>query len=649
MERLLSFCRSAQVDDVMFFVDPMNLRHVTETEAKLWLDAMARAKPRLEQENMTFSINPLNTLTHGCEGLSLLEDQPFRLMVDVNGSSTGTAPCPLCPEWRAYLARMYRQYAALEPHTLWIEDDFRLHNHPPLEWGGCFCDVHLQRFARQLGVERLEREAFIAGLLSPGEPHPYRQVWLDDCRRMMIELAELLEQAIHGVSPATRIGLMTSDPAVHAAEARDWVGLARAFGSKEGSVPMVARPHLPVYAESVSSVSYAWEFNRVPRLTVALLPEETEIYPELENVPYTAYAKSIRFQQYQLETALLLGSNGCTLNIVDMSGNGLYPDPKQAAWLSELKPFLEQAAAMRLSSRSIQGVNVWTSQDSAYTLHTEQGATMEGLYPSETFWGGMLSGFGISNTFTTEAANHGVVAVSGQMLRNCKAEQIRSLFGSACVLLEGQAVQALVEMGLGDLCGVRKAQWRSLQTYEQMVAQAEYAGVSEAIMRPYLATSPCVLIEYEAQGVEILSQLCLPSGEVVAPGMTIFNEKVFILPYDQTGARGLFHPIRREVVQQFLQQCASPAPLMIANDAPHVGCYECKLPDGEKGIAIVNYSLDDQEDICLAGAGDMESWTLYNRLHPEGVVPDIMKNENVITIRGAFQAMSLTLLSGKPR
>ena len=50
-------------------------------------------------------------------------------MVDVEGNEAKLCVCPLCGEWQKYIARLYARYAELEPSILWVEDDFRLHNH----------------------------------------------------------------------------------------------------------------------------------------------------------------------------------------------------------------------------------------------------------------------------------------------------------------------------------------------------------------------------------------------------------------------------------------------------------------------------------------------------------------------------------------
>ncbi|WP_188990573.1 hypothetical protein [Paenibacillus nasutitermitis] len=641
LEELAAFCQKGRIDDVMFFIAPLNLNHIEMEEARRWMETIAKAQQRLKSIGVTTSINPLNTLLHDSAGNILPADRSFQLMVDPSGNQSSVAVCPLCPEWRSYITGMYAFYATLQPYSLWVEDDFRYHNHGPLEWGGCFCEAHLREFARQAGVASITREEFVRGMLADGEPHEFRRIWLNTCRKTLVELAQAISEAVHRVSPDTRIGLMTSVPAAHAAEGRDWHGLMEAF---DGKNPAIIRPHLPAYMET-SGIKYAWEFNAVSRLTAPLIPDRTEIYPELENVPYTSYSKSRRFQQYQLETALLLGSRGITLNIIDMVGNGLYPEEKTAEWLDAEKDFLNAVASLRIQASQGEGVQVLVNDQSSWYLHTTNQRGMEALYPRETYWASLLSAYGIANEYAVDwPKKPGIVALSGQILRSYNEEKIRELFKNHCVLLEGEAVHTLYSMGLGFLCGMTGVKWRELQTIEQIVNGREYSGTKEGRMRPYLTLGHCLDIQYEQGSTEVISQILDTDGQVVCPGMTIVNSRIFILPYGQESHLGTLNPIRRAVLQEFISLMGDRQPLMITSYSPHLSVYEFR-GSATQTIAIVNHSLDDREDIELGGM-DLtdESWELFSRLHPHGRRIALQSSSNRTVVPSAFPALSMIVL-----
>jgi hypothetical protein len=169
--KLLSFVEEARVDDVMVFVnvEEINTGHLSAEEQETWLSLLGRIQPLLQERGVTLSVNHWHSLMHADLGKRFRRDQPFRAMVDPDGKAANLCVCPLDEHWRAYIAEVYAKYAKLSPDTVWVEDDFRYHNHDPLLWGGCFCAEHMRRFSERAGRE-LSREEFIKKLLAPGEP-----------------------------------------------------------------------------------------------------------------------------------------------------------------------------------------------------------------------------------------------------------------------------------------------------------------------------------------------------------------------------------------------------------------------------------------------------------------------------------------------
>lgn len=139
---LRRFVREAQIDDVAVFcnVEELNTGHMTEEEQEtIWLRLLCDVQAALAPEGVQLSVNHWHSLMHADLGKTLPQSQPFRRMVDMDGREADLCVCPMCERWQTYFAGLYARYAALSPHILWVEDDFRLHNHDPLRWGGCFC------------------------------------------------------------------------------------------------------------------------------------------------------------------------------------------------------------------------------------------------------------------------------------------------------------------------------------------------------------------------------------------------------------------------------------------------------------------------------------------------------------------------------
>lgn len=602
IDALRRFVREAEIDDVAVFcnVQEMNTGHMTEEEQQIWLQLLRDVQAAVAPEGVTVSVNHWHSLMHADLGKTLPESQPFRRMVDPDGREAGLCVCPMCEAWQAYFTRLYARYAALQPHILWVEDDFRLHNHDPLHWGGCFCDAHMAEYARRAGKPDLTREEFVQGLLQPGDAHPYRKIWLDVNRETMAQLAGRIGRAVRAVSGSTKVGLMSSVPFVHAAEGRDWHGMLR--GLADGAAP-VSRIHLPAYQETAPG-EYLLRFNMVSMANRALLPPETEIYPELENYPYSRFSKSRRFTRFQLLCSLALNPKGMTIDLFDLNGSGIVFSDGYQDMLRQVKPFLcavNQSGAMGLPQL---GVCVMTCETSSYTLRTSRGRDMEELYPQEVYFAGLLGAMGIPFRYCTDPTVCGqTVAVSGQYFRNLTAAEITRLFRENFLILSGDAVDVLCQMGLGELAGVRSCRWlkqsSGAYTYEQIVNGRTYLGLSQARASAVISSADVLQVDY-LEPPERWTDFYDSFRRPTAPGHAVARGQVLIHPFGRFERPDSMPPmqltsLRREILQDVLSGRLD-APMVVGQAylQPYCTC------DGQTlHMLLLNGSLDGVDSVTL--------------------------------------------------
>lgn len=595
---LIDFCREASIDDIAFILwaEELNTGHPTPQETDQWLGMVEQIRPRLDEVGVTTSLNPWVVLQHADRGRTLKQGQDFQLMVDPDGNRAAATACPLCPELQTHLRQHYRQLARIQPRIIWVDDDFRLHNHSPLQWGGCFCDLHLKEYSRRAG-RTVSREEFVRGVLQPGKPHPYRKIWLETSRDTMVNLAGILGDAVRSVSPETQVGLMSSNPAVHCVEGRDWNSVLRGFA---GNHPPVNRPHLPSYTEAAAA-QYLWNFNRVSRLSTSMVPTETRLYPELENWPHSRFSKSRAFSRFQIEAVAAIGAHGIAMDIFDLFGNGVLPREGYASSLTEAKKLAERIRGLRLDQRNEAGVQVLFSPHSSETIWTETGTSFSELQPEESFWASFLSVLGIAQTYRQlEDLVPGVAGISGQYFRGLTETQIRKLLNEQLTLLNGDAVSTLVSMGLGSLLGIRSVRWHpsdsGIPSFEQVVDGNRYAGVREGRLTAQALTGAYLEVEYDSD-VAIRTEVYNPSGKRVGPGMAVVAQRSVILPYGKGGDyQGLRHPIRQELLQHLLTELADETcPVFLkgeANVAVHT------YPGSEQlALLLINASTDDCETL----------------------------------------------------
>lgn len=640
---ILEFCKEARIDDVQFFInmEEVNQGHLTLEETEEWLQMIDRFKPQLEKEGITVSLNPWTSLLHADRGRTLKPGQDFVLMEDKNGLKATATPCPLDENFHKYIREIYQAYAKRNFNVVWVEDDFRLHNHYPLDFGGCFCELHMKEFAKRIGKEVTAQE-LVEGMLKEGTPHPYRKVWLDTARDTMSSLAEILGNAIHETAPDTRVALMSSGPQTHSVEGRDWKQI---FNNLAGNTRPLNRPHLPAYSEGTAK-GYALNFQRYSRLTAATIKGQAELWPELDNLPHTTFAKSHKFAAMEIESALALCAEGITINIYDMIGNGINKAQKNQKMLAPLKPYLNGVKALQTKGEQEQGVCVLFSQNSAYTIHTKDAKDIYDLEPWETFWAEYLSAFGIANHFTDDYKVKGqIVAVSGQYFRNLTPEEIEQLFADNKVLLEGEAADTLLDMGLGHIAGIESAKWCTMNTafhsYDQAVPRTFYQGLPEARMSAQGMGEDIdyLRIEYADPEVRTLSEMKSPEGKTVGKGITS-SEKVVVFPYGplRYSYSFLLNPVKREMFQELIGEMQDVRIPAMALEHPYIAVNEF-MQDERRILLMTNFTTDDCEEPEIRISGEVSEAYEISREDGEQVPVPFEKNGDVLKLSGTLEHM----------
>lgn len=488
---LLRICRQGRIEEVMLFYNPEELfqGYPPRKEVDAWFSLAGRVRSALSAAAVDMSVNPWTTTVHVSRGRKFSEAQrSFQPMVGETGAVSPITACPLDPSWQEFLGSFFARIAReIAPCAIWVEDDWRLHNHEAsMKYGGCFCPLHLARFEEETGI-RSSREEILSNILAPGEAHPWRKAWLKVCRDSLLEPARFLQEKVQEANPEVRLGLMSSLPDAHSAEGRDWNLLGKAFSP---GTPLLLRPHLPPYTET-----YALDVSpAVSRQTVSEYDSPLEIYPELENSPRCGkYSKSGSFSIFECFHSALFGSSGITINHYDMMGNGLALDPDFPDFLARAKKMLSSVSALEISDVNSEGAQVLYSPHIAEVIQTERGESMSELIQPSVSWSSVFYKLGISHVpvRSLPGSSEEVSAVSGQTLRAYSRKQIEQLLSSG-VILDAPSVVILLERGFGSRIGIRSARWHALD--DDGYAYEEIADAPESLYglsSPRMTASRC--------------------------------------------------------------------------------------------------------------------------------------------------------------
>ena len=564
----------------------------SETHPPLPLPVMRERAGRLETvlaqaraQGYAAGINLLATMGHHEENLPGSLDEPWPRLVDPHGRECRGSYCPQGPDFLGYVRAVCRALAEAEPDFLWIDDDVRLAGHAPIS-ATCFCDRCLERFASELGrpVTRAELAEMVERLPA-GPLLALRRAWLEHNRALLDRLFVVIEQDVHAARPGLPLGFMTGD--------RFYEGYAFARWAQTlagpGQVPVRWRPGGGFYDDStpLGLVAKAHDVGR----QASALPESVRVVQyELENFPYHRLRKAAATVALESAAAMAAGCTGVAFNMLAMDALGL----------AETTPNLEQVAACRLFLDRLhrelgrsQALGVWP----AWSADTwAAGAEVGPPYA--------LAELGLPICYDRAGAS--VTALSGRMpLAFARSELEEILHGG--VLMDVPALQALWELGLGELAGVRLGAVYpvdALETFTADPANGEHAGRLRDCRQSFWP-QPAVALEPVSPGVSVLCRLADYRGQDHGPCLTAFENarggRVAVAgyyPWHMITNGPKVHQYR--ALARWLARGRLPAVVQSLAKVPlWVREGEC----GRRAVVLINASLDPQPGLELALLG----------------------------------------------
>ncbi|RAG83826.1 hypothetical protein DN069_20060 [Streptacidiphilus pinicola] len=584
---LAKFCGEAGVDEVVLLLGAEELYdgHPGGPAEDLLVETAVTGLGVLREAGLEVSLNPWVTAGHADRGRA--DRLGFAPMVAPDGTVAAAQASFACPRWRAWIAAHYARYAALGFRVLWLEDDFRYHNHAPLPWGGGFEPPMLERLAELVG-EPVTREQAVAAVTAPGPPHPWRaqlqQVW----RTAQLEVAEELAAAVARHSGGrSRLGLMSSMLGVASVEGRDWPALfdTLAIGGR-----VAHRPHFAGYSDQPGrELSFSvWMLEQQRALRPAWAGSE----PEIENWPHTAWSKSDTQTWSELVTAQLAGSDALFLNLHPMHSGRAQRYPGIARLLRRSRPALDFVAAEPAGAFESLGVGLPFRQDAAAHVRTRRGGDLAELAVDPGPAADFLLRYGVPVTAGPARVN----ALFGQLAWAFADAEVERLL-SGGLLLDGAAAAILVERGFGPLLGIEAAELVERDQHPAVPGPYAVERCPTADGEIWLSVNlqPALARLSPVPDATVTTLVTTPDGRPWGPGRCHYtNElggRVAVLaatapeqlPFDDDGQRLLHATVR------FLEGERPELPLV--SGGPHLVPHFVRTASGHR-LAVANGSAD---------------------------------------------------------
>ncbi len=556
LDELKRYCVKCKIDEVCIKIDTGTFTHSYPSEEWLrnYQKILFTIRDELKEIGVRYSLNPNVTQGHGDRGRHIDRQHPdWNMITGSDGTKATDCACAASPGWREYMKMQWGIYAETKPDLIWIEDDIRHSHHGPVK-DGCYCDEHMRRFNLKYATS-YSREQLVKALSASGAPAPERKMWLDHLKDMTEETVSFLEKTVHELSPDTIIGLMSSGPEFHAREGRNWSELFKKM-SGAGNIPVASRPPLGSYTEEgMEGLIYT---ANMPRFTRAAFKEHTIEEGEIENYPYTGFAKSNLFMFLQCAAVLSCGCEALTFNLYDHCGTPLSATGDILESMGKNKKLLSAIKEKAGTHGKSSGVHLYFNPETGKSKHFTSEQKMESAHSDALSWSRALQVMGIAISFEDSY----ITALGGQDIRAASKDEIMSMLRQG-VLCDAKAFQALTEMGYGDYLGAQLKSSFPLMTKYPLAGEhffnESFGGRKNHYFSLSIHPGHPIFIETElAQGAIELSEIVDPDTKRVFPGTFIFENRiggrVAVLPFEVNKLdSGFADPCRKKMLHTIVQ------------------------------------------------------------------------------------------------
>ena len=228
-----------------------------------------------------------------------------RHMVGPEGETCRISVCPRSRELHERAASVFARFARLNPECIWIDDDFRVYDHSPVQCA-CFCDECISQFNREYG-HAYTREELNRAILADHYPedNPIRREWLRFTHEGMKGLLLDVARAVHAVNPKIVMGLMVAGAEYNVFDLPDYRDYGEALKNPEGKVYF--RPGAFFYSDKTPFECVEKAFA-IAVTNAHSLTDAASAYSEIVICPYVKRGKSHKITAW--EAALHIGLGG---------------------------------------------------------------------------------------------------------------------------------------------------------------------------------------------------------------------------------------------------------------------------------------------------------------------------------------------------
>lgn len=519
----------------------------------------------------------------------------FQSIVKEDGTSHGFASCPLDDDFRKVFSENVAIFAKIaKPEFIITEDDFSI-----CAADGCFCEKHLEEFAKRTGRFYSREELVSIFKEKTQESYKILRQWRELLKDSLVGFAEAIRKELDKESPEIPVGYMQSGSADYDGDVTEAISRALAGDKHTPFSRLFGTFYCGVEVKKIPEELYH------PLYTKQHTGDNFIFYHESDTYPHTRFYTAGKHMKAIMGAAYSYGFDGSVYQTQQLLDNPNEESVYGYMWSKERDRFnavYDKAKMCELKGVELDYDPFWNTADRSFS-------TINPL------WVMSVSRFGIPHT----SLNSNVAFWDVRQAKYADDDTIMERLSKG-LFLDGDAAKVLCDRGYGKYLGVEigedPVEGTSISydlaarevICDKFVPDSIGRNMTSAHMFAPPGNGRWLTITVTDEKCEVVTEAYTFQRKLITPAMTRFENElggkvvVMGLTLDGNNSQALLNYRRQRLIQELLVWCSDEYAFVKENPDVFVITNESKK-DVEKDflgmITLISLCEDELDKLKL--------------------------------------------------
>lgn len=592
-------------------------------KAKIFCEKYKLFKEKLDKINVPSGILVQATIGHGWVLGKMFPFQPY---VNFNNGESVRSVCPYDEGFREYIYNAFKTIASYKPHTIMVDDDFRLIYR---DGQGCACPLHMKRF-NELAKTNLSREELwqiVAG--DNDKTEEYTKIMVETQKESLLECAKYMRRGIDAVDETLPASFCCVGS--NAEFAYEIAEILKGKGNQS-----IVRINNGNYT-ALGNKKITDKFLQAAEQIAKLKGKADIILAETDTCPQNRYSTSAMQLHTHFTGTILEGTKGAKQWITRMASYEPESGKAYRKVLSKYAGFYEKLADI-VPELSFNGLKMHVTSTPQYNFKQKNSFTGNG-------WSGcVFERLGLPMYFSNEPG--GILCLEGNDDKKFTDNELLEAF-KGNVFLASDTAENLIKRGFLQYIGVEVKEWQGITPTGEFLPIANNSTKMQMRykeLKPICESVKAYSYAYNAVG----------GGEktMLFPATTMYENalggKVFVFcgtpvaEFNILEAFSFLTYSRKLQLVEILKETDNLKAYYVEDEEVYFRCAD--MLDGTLFASVINISFDAIEKIRLYVAKEVKKVEILTSEGKRAEVSFTSDGDNIYTIDARADVLTPAIL-----